>query len=300
MCIQWPDPDPFSPGVAEVTMSESNSMASAQARYWNEEGGRRWVANIARLERMLAPLAEGLLVHAAPGAGEQVLDVGCGGGPTSAAFAEAVAPGGAVLGVDVSAPILAVANSRYAGHANLHFAQGDAGRMPFPAGSFDLVTSRFGVMFFPDPVGAFTHLRAALKPSGRLRFICWRALPLNPWMALPVQAAFAILPRPEPQPPTAPGPFAFADEGYLRGILAAAGYAQIGIEAHDALLDLGPMDEAVVQMTHMGPAAQAFEQADASTQASVTEAVRAVLQPHLQDGRIRLAGATWLVTAQPG
>lgn len=279
-------------------MSDVNSMDSEQARYWNEEGGRRWVANIERLERMLVPLAEQLLTHAAPQAGEQVLDVGCGGGPTSAALAAAVAPAGTVLGVDVSAPILAVAERRYADRSNLRFAQGDAGSMPLGDGSFDLVTSRFGVMFFPDPVGAFAHLRAALKPGGRLRFICWRALALNPWMALPVQAAFSILPRPEPQPPTAPGPFAFADEAYLRGILEAAGYAAIRIDAHDATLDLGPIEESVEQMTHMGPAAQAFEQADASTRTAVSEAVRATLRAHVHEGRVRLTGATWLVAAE--
>lgn len=280
-------------------MTEPNSMNSEMARYWNDSGGRRWAANLARVERMLEPLAAELLRFAAPRAGERVLDVGCGGGPTSQQFAAAVGAAGEVIGLDVSAVILERARARYGDVRNLRFVQGDAGSMVLEPAHYDLVTSRFGVMFFPDPVGAFRHLRPALKASGRLRFICWQELKLNPWMAQAARTAFDILPRPTPTPPNAPGPFAFADPVYLRGVLADAGFTGIEIQPHQAVLDLGSVEDALEQMTRMGPAAQAFDEADEATQARVRSALREMFGAHVAGGSVRFDSATWLVAAQP-
>lgn len=281
-------------------MSQATSVPPDQPTYWNEEGGQRWVSNIQRVERMIEPFLTQLMRHAAPQAGERVLDVGCGGGVTSAAFAGAVGPSGSVLGLDVSAVILAVARERYASVANLSFALGDAATMPLDAGHFDLVSSRFGVMFFADPVAAFANLRSALKPGGRLAFICWRALDENPWMADCVRAAFTVLPAPEPQPPTAPGPFALADGARLRNILGQSGYTDISIEPHDQVLDLGSIDDAVTQMTRIGPASSAFAAASATEQAAVVRAIGAALRPHLSGASVRMASATWLAGARRG
>ena len=279
-------------------MNQQQNVPADQPTYWNEEGGRRWVENIQRVERMIEPLSARLLRHAAPRTGERVLDVGCGGGVTSAAYAGAVGASGTVLGLDVSAVILAVARERYAAVTTLSFALGDAATMPLEAGSFDLVSSRFGVMFFADPVAAFANLRVALKPGGRLAFICWRALDENPWMADCVRAAFSVLPRPEPLPPTAPGPFAFADPARLRDILEQSGYTDISIEPLDQLLDLGSIDDAVAQMTRMGPAASAFAAASVADQAAVVTAIRAALRPHQSGGSVRMVSGTWLVGAR--
>lgn len=267
-----------------------------QAQYWNEDGGRRWVENIDRVERMIEPLNAVLLALAAPRPGERVLDVGCGGGATSAAVAAAVGDTGRVLGVDVSSVILDVARRRYARRANLAFEHGDAATMPLTG--FDLLVSRFGVMFFPDPVAAFTHLRQALVPGGRLAFLCWRALDDNPWMADCARAAFTVLPKPEPTPPGAPGPFAFADATRLRGILDAAGFGDIAIEALNVMLDLGPADEALAQMTRMGPAAAGYAAADEMTRAAVLDALRAAIAPRLDGGRVRMPGSVWQVRAR--
>ncbi|MEO8223533.1 MAG: class I SAM-dependent methyltransferase [Gammaproteobacteria bacterium] len=269
-----------------------------QPTYWNEEGGRRWVQNIQRAERMLEPLSERLLRHAGAQTGERVLDVGCGGGITSAALAGAVGPSGRVVGLDVSAVILDVARERYGNVGNLSFVLGDAAVAPLDAGAFDLVASRFGVMFFADPVAAFTNLRGALAPGGRLAFICWRALDLNPWMADCVRAIFSVLPPPEPLPKDAPGPFAFADADRLRDLLTRGGFGSISIDPLDEPLDLGSVDEGVTQMTRMGPAASAFAAASAADQAAALAAVRAALKRHETSGAVRMASATWLVGAR--
>jgi SAM-dependent methyltransferase len=226
-----------------------------------------------------------------------VLDVGCGGGVTSAAFAAAVGADGHVLGVDVSAVILEVARRRYAGRAGLAFEVGDAATMALDG--YHVVTSRFGVMFFPDPRAAFENLRRALCADGRLAFVCWRTLEENPWMADATRAAFSVLPRPEPSPPGAPGPFAFADPARLRAILTEAGFGGIAIDAHDRELDLGTPDEALEQMTRMGPAAPVFAAAEPAAQAATVAAIRAALAPWTRDGRVAMTGAVWQVRATP-
>ncbi len=278
-------------------MTETNSMNSEMARYWNENGGQRWAVNIERVERMLRPLADDLLAVASPQAGEAVLDVGCGGGPTSAAFAQAVGSTGRVLGLDVSEVILERARARFGHLPNLQFMQEDAGSFAFNPASFDLLISRFGVMFFPDPIGAFTNLRTALKPAGRMRFICWREIKINPWMGVPVRVMFEHLPKPLPLPPHAPGPFGLADETHLRGVLESAGFTGIQLTSHEKMLDLGSIDEAVEQMTRMGPAAPAFDEAAPALQAEVVKALRTSFAAHLTQGTVQLSSTTWLASA---
>lgn len=279
------------------TMTQPNSQDSDQARYWNEGGGRRWSENIDRIERMLQPLGTRLVEFAQPRQGEKVLDVGCGGGLTSKAFTDAVGPTGEVLGLDVSTQILAIARERFSAVSNLRFVQGDAGSMSFGASTYSLITSRFGVMFFPDPVGAFTHLRSALRSDGRLAFVCWRGLALNPWMAVPVKAMFEILPRPEPTPPGAPGPFAFADSAYLSRVLHAAGFKHIDIVPHDEIVNLGALDDAVKQMTRMGPGAPVFAEANDDARARALDALPKVFEPYIVDNHVQMMSATWLVRA---
>ena len=281
-------------------MTNANSPDSEQARYWNEGGGRRWAANIARVERMLQPLADRVLALAAPEQGERIIDVGCGGGLTSKALADAVGPSGEVMGLDVSTVILDVARQRYPHIPQLHFVHGDAGSLPFTHSAYSLITSRFGVMFFPDPRGAFAHLRTALAPTGRFAFICWRELALNPWMAVPVTAAFKILPRPTPLAPRAPGPFAFAEHDYLHDTLSAAGFTQIEIAAHHEILNLGTVTEAVEQMTRMGPSAPAYDEATPAVRTQVVAALTEVFQPLVTHGTVQMASAIWLVRATRG
>ncbi len=275
----------------------SHSTPTDQATYWNEQGGEKWVQNIDHIDRVIGVFNSHLLSAAAPRAGERVLDVGCGSGTISAALAHYVGTKGEVLGVDISAVILEDARTRQAGISNLRLELGDAASFEFESNYFDLFTSRFGVMFFDEPVDAFRNLRTALKPDGRTAFICWRALAENPWMAAAAAAAFEILPRPEPPDPDAPGPFSLADPDKLTTLLESAGFNAIQIDAVDELFNLGPLDGALDFLSQMGPAATALQEASESDARAAVDAIRDVLSNYLSDGSVRMPGAVWLVRA---
>mgnify|MGYP003652665027 FL=1 len=268
-----------------------------EAAYWNETGGERWVENIDRLEAMLAVMNRHLLERAAPQVGERVLDIGCGGGVTSAAFADAVGASGHVDGADISAVILDVARARYADRGNLNFIAADAGVHPFAPGTCDLITSRFGVMFFPEPTTAFANLLRAGRSGGRLVFLCWRSLPENPWMGEPAAAAFSILPRPEKPDPDAPGPFSLADPEKIQRILDAAGFRDITLTPIDEMLNLGEFAEALDFMTKMGPTAEPLKEAPPELRDTAIEAMRAAMAAHETPEGLIMPAATWLVEA---
>lgn len=266
-----------------------------QEAYWNEEGGECWVENIDRLEAMLSDLSARLIAHAAPTTGEQVLDIGCGGGVTSAALAEATGPTGKVLGADISAVILKVARERYTDVTNLEFATADAGVFPFDAGRYDLIASRFGIMFFPDPEAAFTNIRRAGKSGGRIVFACWRGVEENPWMGAPVAAAFSVLPRPEKPDPEAPGPFSLADPSRVQRILSAAGFSDVEVTAVDERLNLGDIEPALDFLTKVGPAAEPLKEAAPAERAEAIAAMRAALDKGNTPKGVVMPSAIWLV-----
>ena len=249
------------------------------------------------MNRSVSSITDAALALAAPRPGERVLDVGCGTGSTSLMLAERVAPGGSVVGVDISGPMLGVARDRAAGAA-VEFALADAGEHRFPS-PFDLLFSRFGVMFFADPVAAFGNLRAALAPGGRMAFVCWRALRDNPWASAPLAAARDLLPPMEPVDPEAPGPFAFAERDRLARILAEAGFAEVSIAAHDDhMLTGATVEEATDHAMIIGPLARALAQAP--------DEVRAAARPRVAEAVARFAtprgvsppAAVWLVSCR--
>ncbi len=271
--------------------------------YWNGEGGQIWVRTMDRSEANFASLTPRLLARAAAKPGEQVLDVGCGGGETSHALAQAVSPDGAVLAVDISEPILRVARQRHGAVANLAFLQADAGNADLGTARFDLLFSRFGVMFFADPAAAFTNLCRAVKPSGRMVFLCWRAMDENAWIATSTAAAVAALgeehrPAP-PADPRAPGPFAFADADHVRDILRRAGFGTVAIDPLDEAMHLGDIQTALGYLKNMGPISQALPRVSADQQHAVDVAMRDALGRYLVDGEVRAPSATWIVTARP-
>ena len=269
-----------------------------EAEFWNTEGGERWVEHIDRLEKMLAPVSTQLLAHAAPTGGEHVLDIGCGGGATSAEIAQRVQPGGSVLGADVSEVILTVARQRYAGIDKLSFETADAGTYSFDAQHFDLMTSRFGVMFFPDPEAAFKNICRAGKRGGRIVFACWRGLAENPWMGLPVGAAFKILTPPPKPEPGAPGPFSLADPDRVRYLLENAGFTAISLTQHDESFNLGEVDAALAFMTKLGPAAEPLRDASDAEREAAIAAMRACFSEHVDGQNVLMPGSIWIVSGR--
>jgi SAM-dependent methyltransferase len=219
-------------GAEEVEQPAGNV---AMGRYWNEVAGPRWVGRQAAQEVRNAEMLEMLLAAAQAEPGERVLDIGCGTGVTTLPYARAVGPAGHVTGADISRPMLDSAQKRIAdaGVENVTRLLADAQIHAFPPAWFDLLTSRMGVMFFADPVAAFRNLIAALKPGGRLCTAVWATLAENVHWKIPLEIAIRHLGPPAPQPPHTPGPHAFGDRDYLRGILAAAGFADIAIKPRD-------------------------------------------------------------------
>ena len=274
-----------------------------QAAYWGETSGAKWVTLQERIDGQISPLGLVAIDKAAPRPGERCLDVGCGCGETSLQLAARVAPDGHVTGLDLSAPMLARANERAkeAGAA-ITFERGDAQIHPLEPESFDLVFSRFGVMFFEDPVAAFANLRSALDPAtGRLVFACWQPVPKNEWVTVPLGAAAQHVALTPPADPHAPGPFSLADPDRIRSILGDAGFQSIEVESLERDVVVGggaPPDEVIDFVLQIGPTARALAEADADTIARVRDAVRGAIEPHFQDGVLALGTATWIVSAR--
>lgn len=268
-----------------------------QADYWNDDGGRRWLCNLDRLEVMLAPMGDALLARAAIRPGDRVLDVGCGGGKLAARLAAATGTQGSVLGVDVSAMLIERAQHDYGTTPGLTLRLADAASAPLGNARFTLVLSRFGVMFFADPVAAFTHLARAMQAGGRMAFLCWQGRDRNPWMYGPAAAAFEHVPAPPPPAPDDPGPFCFGDPDRVRGILAAAGLVKIVIEPLTGTLQMGTVEHALEFVSTMGPAAQPLAEAGAEARARALAAMGAVLAAHDTPQGVQMPCATWIVTA---
>lgn len=275
-----------------------------QIRYWNEQGGPRWVQLQQKLDAQIGPLGLVALRQVAIQSGERVVDVGCGCGQTSLELAERVGPNGFVLGIDISEPMLNRARERQQrlGFTNIEFCTADAQTYQFERERFDVVFSRFGVMFFEDPTAAFRNLHTALQPNGRLTFLCWQALEKNDWARVPLKAALQHVPPPAPVAPGAPGPFAFADPERVRQILEAAGFAAIHCEPHEAVLSMGgaaTVDEAVEFSLEIGPVSRLLADADTATRTRVAQSVREALRPYASAKGVHVPGAVWIVQARP-
>ena len=249
------------------------------------------------LERQLAPLGRRALAALAPRPGEDILDIGCGGGETALDLAAMVAPDGIVVGIDLSAAVLAFARRAATGCERVLFVQADAQVFPFESASFDAAFSRFGVMFFADPIAAFINIRRSLRPNGRLAFVCWRTLQENPLDILPLKAALAYLPPQPAHDPDAPGPFAFADPDRVRNILEQAGFGEIEITARDEQVGSGDLDAMLAVCSRVGALGKILRE-NPELRAATLPAVRSAIAAHDGPDGVRLNAATWVVTAR--
>lgn len=272
-----------------------------QIAYWNGPNGQRWADRQAEQDVLLAPVTQALLDRATPRAGERVVDVGCGCGGTSLALASLVGPSGLVLGVDISAPMLARARALAPQQASVQFVLADATVYPFDPGRFDLMASRFGVMFFAEPAVSFANLRRALHRAGRMAFACWREPRENPWMMAPLQAIYQHVPRLPPPGPEDPGPFAFASEERVHRILEEAGFTRIEMEPVALSFDIAigrGLDAAVQAALQIGPGSRALDGHPPETRLAAAKSVRELLTPYVRGDEVPLAGSIWIVTAR--
>lgn len=269
-----------------------------QIEFWNRLGPR-WVTYQETLDNVWRPLGEAALERAVVLPGERVIDVGCGCGATALDLAEKVGSSGSVIGIDVSVPMLTRARERAQRRrtANLEFVQADASTHRF-GGDADLLFSRTGVMFFRDPVAAFTNLRHALRRGGRMVFVCFREKELNLWWTVPMTAAATVV-APEPQTPAyEPGPFSLAEEVHVRAILDDAGFVDGFCEAVDYDLVIGSdVDSATDFCINAGPAARVVAVISEELRARVRAAIRASVARHAGSSGVTLRAAIWIVKA---
>ncbi|MFE4701868.1 class I SAM-dependent methyltransferase [Streptomyces sp. NPDC056738] len=301
-----------------------DAVGDEQAARWNGPSGNAWVEAQDMVDAMFAPL-ERLLVETFPaGQGGRVLDVGCGTGGTTVAIARRLGAGGSCVGVDISEPMVGAARARAervgadragservgservgseavgAGVGAVSFVRADAQDHVFePPGEFDAVVSRFGVMFFSDPVRAFANLRRAAKDGAVLRFVVWRDVAENPFMTTAERAAAPLMPDLPARDPDAPGQFALADADKVRRLLEGAGWTGVGLRAVDVECVM-PEKELVPYFSRFGPVGIALRDADETTRSRVVSAVRPAFDPYVHEGEVRFTAACWQIDARAG
>jgi len=274
---------------APEILKTAAQIDAEQHEYWNGRGGAHWVEEQAYTDQMLAQVARAAIDHAAqkiaPHAPLAILDVGCGAGATTVML-KALFPHAAITGLDLSLPLIEAARAR--GETGITWLQADATTYDFGAQEFDLIFSRFGVMFFGDPTAAFAQLRASLGPQGQLVFACWRDFKQNPWMSVPLVAACKHVPWPPKLEPEDAGPFSFADPGRVQRILRGAGFGEPQFETLDLDLDIAGgkgVEAAMFHATRIGAASRAMaDQPEALVHAARAEIGKAL-------------AAIWLVSA---
>lgn len=278
-------------------MNAMNAVDSAQARLWNGPAGQAWVEAQVILDRMFEPLERMLVDTVVAASARHVLDIGCGTGATVLAACRALGPHAQCTGVDISAPMIAAACAR-ADREGLAaaFICADAQVHAFEPAGADMIVSRFGVMFFDDPLAAFANLRRAARLGAGLRCLAWRSAAENPFMTTAERAAAPFLPALPARRPDGPGQFAFADPDRVRGILAGSGWTDIDIHPVDVALTL-PEPDLMQYLTRLGPLGLVLDQAAEATRARIIQAVRAAFEPYVQGAAVVYAAALWSVAA---
>jgi SAM-dependent methyltransferase len=283
-----------------AAMTDTEGLNAAQAAYW-EERSASWGEVETYTSSMMGPFGQRAMDRLALAPGQRVLDIGCGAGPTTVELARRVAPGGAVVGIDISPSMIERARDRARDeHVDVEFVVGDAQVHDLGEGTFDAAYSRFGVMFFADPVAAFTNIHRALRDGGRLAFACWQAMAANEWMRVPGEAVTLVTGVAPPPRRDEPGPFLLSDPARTEQILEAAGFRSIEITPESGHLDVGVdrLDFAVDVSLRIGAIREAVTaNDDPAFREQLRAAVRTKLEDHVHDGRLVLGSAGYVVTA---
>lgn len=274
-----------------------------QARYWAEQAGPIWVELQERFDSITGPFGDLALEAASVGEGEAVVDVGCGCGGTLLALARRTGPRGRVTGVDISPVMLERARERVAaaGLDNVDLVLSDAQTGGLGSEVHDVLFSRFGVMFFDDPVAAFGTLRTSLRPGGRLALVCWQGPDRNRWLSAPPRALAGILELPPPPGPDEPSPFGLADPERILAVLGGAGFEDVSATGVDGTVRLAAPQEAdrAAELTiDLGPGRIPYRRAAPDLQARAREAVDGVLAASRGPHGVIMPASAWVVTAR--
>ena len=287
--------------MSTVGLPEGHDRNADQIAFWNGLAGRHWTERQSVQDVLLAPVTERLIACAGTQPGQRILDIGCGCGAITIELARQVGPSGRVLGIDISVPMLERARQLTPKELPADYVLADATVYPFDPASFDLLVSRFGVMFFADPVLSFRNLRTALWPKGRLVFVCWREPRENGWMMAPLMAVYKHVPKLPQLGPEDPGPFSFADEARVKRILGEAGFTGVEMQACPLTFDIAAgngLEAAVQGALEIGPASRALEGHPPEVVASAIQSIRETLAPFASGQSVLLPGAIWIVTAR--
>ena len=269
-----------------------------QAALWNGPAGQAWVDSQMLLDEIFAPFAVRLADAVGAAGARRILDIGCGAGATALAAARRAGATGRVTGIDISRPMLQLAQARAEDEGlPAEFLCADAERYGFAANAFDMAISRFGVMFFGNSVGAFANIRGAMVSGGVLHAIAWRAPQENPFMTAAEQAAVPLLPAMPPRPPGGPGQFAFADSERVLGLLWDSGWSEIAIEPIDVECDF-PASMLAAYVMRLGPLGIYLGQAGAEEREGIVAAVLPAFDRFIDGDCVRFTAACWAITAR--
>ncbi|BDC52809.1 hypothetical protein F183_A51240 [Bryobacterales bacterium F-183] len=267
---------------------------SDQATLWNGPSGQTWAEIQPMLDRLFAPFVD-LICDAVPAhTAHNILDIGCGAGAIALALA-ARHPKAQVTGLDISEPLVATARQRAQALPNVNFELGDAQRHPLPPATFDTIVSRFGVMFFDDPVEAFANIHKAATPEAKLTAIAWRDPSENPFMTAAERAAGSLVPELPARRPNGPGQFGFANQDYIHSVLTQSHWHDIRITPIDVPCQL-PTEDLELYYTRMGALAQILPTLE--NRSEVLKALDQGFQQFVQaDGNAHFTAACWMIQA---